>query len=30
MTDPKVAAVNVVLREQPPSFDWPANILRRL
>ena len=30
MTDPKAAAVTVVLREQPPSLDRPANILRTL
>jgi NADH:ubiquinone oxidoreductase subunit E len=30
MTDPKAAAVTVVLREQPPSVDRPPNILRTL
>ena len=30
MTDPKAAAMSVVLREQPPSLDRPANILRTL
>src|SRR5512146_1009355 len=30
MTDPKAAALTVVLREQPPSLDRPANILRTL
>ena len=30
MTDPKAVAVTVVLREQPPSLDRPANILRTL
>src|SRR6476620_12010289 len=30
ITDPKAAAVTVVLREQHPSLDRPANILRTL
>jgi NADH:ubiquinone oxidoreductase subunit E len=30
MTDPKAAAVAVVLRERPPSPDTPGNILRTL